>query len=122
MIKEINYSIIKNYIHVFKKEGLIFCKNTKYYGYFQENRLIGITGILIYKNKCVFKNHYVFKEFRKTGVFKKLFQYSINIAKNNKIKVIEANCTDMSINHYLKNGFKIIKQYKNCKMVINENI
>jgi hypothetical protein len=38
------------------------------------------------------------------------------------IKVIEATCTKMSINEYLKRGFKITKQYKLYTKVRYENI
>ena len=82
----------------------------------------GFTGIIIYKNKAIFKNHFIFKEYRGKGYFKQLFDFSIKLTKELGIKKVEATCTDMSINHYLKNGFKVIKEFKKYKKVCNENI
>jgi len=39
------------------------------------------------------------------------------------VKPVEATCTNLSLNHYLKNNFKVIKVYKNgLKKVRYENI
>jgi len=119
MIKQIDRKDLKQLEPLAKKEGLIFCKNTKYIGYFKENELVGFSGYLEYKNKTVFKNHFVLPEYRRQGIFSEMFTYLFD-----KTKVpIEATCTKMSINHYLKKGFRIFNSYKNgCKKVRYENI
>lgn len=122
MIREIKYSEIEKYSHICKKEYLVFCKKTKYFGYYQDECLLGFTGILLYKNKCIFKNHYVFKPFRNRGIFRKLFDFSIDYAIKSKIMTVEATCTNSSIKLYLENNFTIIKTYKKYKKVRYENI
>lgn len=121
-IIKININDIESYILDAKKESLVFCEKTELFGLYINNELKGFTGILFNKNKAIFKNHYIPKKFRGNGYFKLLFNFSIEICKALKIKTIEATCTKMSINYYLKNNFKIIKEYKNYKKVRNENI
>lgn len=121
-INKINKNDILNYISSAKNEDLTFCNKTNLYGLYINEELIAFTGIIIYKNKAIFKNHYVLNKYRGLGYFKILFDFSLKICKNLNIKKVEATCTEMSINHYLKNNFKIIKEYKKYKKVINENI
>lgn len=46
----------------------------------------------------------------------------MGIVKSLGIKKVEATCTDMSINHYIKNNFKVVKVFKKFKKVSNENL
>lgn len=119
-----------------EKEHLCFSNHTEYYGIYDndcigclqcmpncnrgEEKLIGITGIVFLKDKAKLKNHYILPEYRGRGYFKKALDWSIEMVKTKGIHIIEANCTDMSINEYLKRGAKIIKEYKICKQVILE--
>ena len=105
-----------------EKSGLVFCKSVKLYGLFVDNKLQAFTGILLYKNKAIFKNHYVPKINRGKGYFKILLNFSIDICKKLNIKIVEATCTKMSIRAYLDKGFTIVKQYKNYTKVRHENI
>lgn len=101
-----------------EKEDLVFCDKTEYIGYYLNDKLVGFSGYIEYKNKVIFKNHFVVPEYRRRGIFTEMFNYLMSIFT----KPIEATCTDMSINLYLKNNFKIIKTYKKFKKVRNENI
>lgn len=121
-IKNINISEIEIYKNEAKKTGLVFCKNTIYYGLYNDNELLAFTGILFYKNKAIFKNHFVPYINRGKGYFKILLNYSIEICKNLNYKIIEATCTKMSIKEYYKRGFVDIKKYKHFIKVRNENI
>lgn len=108
----------------YKKEaekcGLCFCKSTTLFGLFIDNELVAYTGIIFQKNKAIFKNHYVPDQYRGKGYFKKLLDFSLEVTKDKKI--IEATCTKMSLNQYIKSGFKVIKQYKLYTKVRYENI
>lgn len=112
MIKKINYTNIDKYVNDAKKSGLIFCNKTTLYGLYVNNEIAAFTGIIFYKNKAIFKNHYVPIKNRGNGYFKTLLEFSINLCLEMKINVIKATCTKMSLNQYLKKGFIIIKQYK----------
>jgi N-acetylglutamate synthase-like GNAT family acetyltransferase len=122
MIHNISIKDINKYFIEAKKSGLIFCNSTSLYGLYIENELVAFTGIIITKNKAIFKNHFVPKKYRGKGYFKILFQFSINLVKKLHIKTIEATCTKMSIHEYLKFGFKPIKQYKLYTKVRYENL
>ena len=101
-----------------KKAGLSFSKNAKIFVIKQENEIVGFTAILFYQRKVVFKNHFVLPEHRGKGIFKFMFDYSCNYTKKHEIYIVEANCSSMSLPHYLKNGAKIVKQYKDWTKVI----
>jgi len=111
-MRRINLDDFKEYIKKAKKSGLVFCKNTVYYGLFKNEEMIGFTGILPYSNKFVFKNSFVLEKHRGKGYHKKMMDYRIKLAKLSGVKIIEATCTNMSLNNYLKYDFKIIKEYK----------
>jgi predicted GNAT family acetyltransferase len=122
MIKEISLNDISEYYTEAKKSGLVFCKSSSLYGLFVENKLVAFTGIILTPKKAIFKNHFVPKENRGKGYFKILFEFGVKLSKELSIKTIEATCTKMSINHYMNNGFKIVKEYKCYKKVRRENI
>jgi hypothetical protein len=100
-----------------RKLGLSFSVLTHYYGCFRDGKLVGVTGILWYQKKAVFKNHYVFPEFRNTGVFNSLFEHSVILVKEKRLKLVEANCSQMSLPLYLKMGATVKKQFKDWTKV-----
>jgi len=113
VIKSININEYQDYINLSKKEGLMFCGNTKLFGLFIDNKIVGFTGVLFVKNKVIFKNHFVLHEYRGMGYFKYLLEFSIKLIQNMGYKTIEANCTPMSIKEYIKRGFDVVKIYRN---------
>lgn len=117
MIKTITDAEVLPFLEPAKKLGLSFCNATQYYGYFDEGKLVAITGVLWYAKKAVFKNHYVLPDYRHHGYFKELFRYSMIAVRERGIKVVEANCSQMSLPLYIKMGAKITKQYKDWTQV-----
>lgn len=104
------------------KDGIIFNDNVNLF-FLEKKSLIGFVGLIVKKTKAFFKCDYILPEFRNKGYYKILFLFRINLCKEMNIKVLEANCTKMSINYYLKNGFKIKKKYKNgITKVMYENL
>lgn len=122
MIKEISINDIDIYKKEALKANLVFCKKTILFGLFDDNKLVAFGGILFFKNKAILKNFFVPVEHRGKSYFKMLFNFCITLCNNIGIKKLEATCTEMSINTFLKHGFKPIKKYKNLTKVIYENI
>ena len=122
MIKEISIKDISEYYIDAKRSGLLFCKSTTLYGLFIENKLVAFTGLIIMSKKAIFKNHFVPIKYRGKGYFKTLFDFSIKLVNNMKIKTIEATCTKMSLPEYHKRGFENVKIYKKYTKVRYENI
>lgn len=116
-IQAVDAYFIEQYKPLLLKEGLCFCKKTKLFGCFIDNQFVGLTGILWYKTKVVFKNHFVFPENRKQGIFAFMLDYSIARVKETNVKIIEAHCLPASIPAYLNAGGKIIKTFKLCKKI-----
>lgn len=117
MIKTITKIDIEPYLAETEKLGLSFCNATEYYGRYDGGKLVAFTGILWYAKKAVFKNHYVLPDYRRHGYFKDLFRYSMIAVRERGIKVVEANCSAMSLPLYIKMGAKITKQYKDWTQV-----
>ena len=117
MIKTITKTDIEPYLAETEKLGLSFCNATEYYGRYNDGKLVAFTGILWYAKKAVFKNHYVLPDYRHHGYFKDLFRYSMIAVRERGIKLIEANCSAMSLPLYIKMGGKITKQYKDWTQV-----
>ena len=120
MIKRIELEDLQEFIAISQKEGMAgYDPKAEFYGIFSDdNRIVAYTSILFYgSNKAKFKNHYTEINNRGKGLFKILFNFSINEVKKRGVKRVEATCTKMSINHYLNNGAKVIKEYKLYKKV-----
>jgi hypothetical protein len=109
-IREVTLNDIKQYKSEAEKSDLTFCLNTRYYGLFNNNELVSFIGILFYANKNIIKNIYVPPANRGKGYFKKMLDYCMSVEAH---KRKEASCTPMSINQFLKIGFKVMRKYKN---------
>jgi GNAT superfamily N-acetyltransferase len=117
MIKTIANAEVEPFLIQAKKSGLTFCNSTQYYGYYDNDKLVAITGVIWYSKKAIFKNSYVLEEYRRKGIYQNLFRYRMIAVRERGIKLIEATCTDMSLGLWLKMGAKIIQQFKNYTKV-----
>ncbi len=100
--------------------GLTFCKSTDMYGAFVGPRMQGFTGLLFYRQKVIFKNHFVLPEFRWQGIFQQMLTWSIDRAVERGIEVGEACCTAASLPEYLRRGFVVMQRFKSCTKVRHE--
>ena len=115
IILPISLHMIAPYIKQTQKEGMAgYSERAIYYGGFVNDTLIGFTSIQYYNNKAKFNNHYIFKDYRGNGYFKKLLDFSILEAKSKGCNEVIAACTKMSLPEYLKRGAVIEKEYKIC--------
>jgi hypothetical protein len=103
-----------------KKEGLVFAKKTDLYLCSIKGVNIGFFGFIWHRNKVVVKNIYIVPEHRGKGNFCDIMNWVNKITYGLEC---EATCTKMSLNGFLRNGFLVVKEYKNgCKKVKRENI
>jgi len=110
MIHKLSFTDLEIYKEQSIKEGLIFCTSTEYYGIVENDKIVAFAGLLNYGKKSIIKNIYVIESERGKGHFKYLIAYFLVITKG---KILEANCTPMSLRHFLNLGFKQLKLYKN---------
>lgn len=115
MIRPIPFSDIKQYQKLAERSGLCFSERTKYFANFHDDNLVGFFGILFYTNKLVIKNIFIFEKHRKKGYFKEMLDF---ILASYQEKKIEATCTDMSLQEFLKKGFLPIKKYHHYTKVV----
>lgn len=115
MIKRIE--ITEELKKIWKKEWLIFSKSTVYYWLYKNNILVWISWLIYYKNKVIFKNNLIFKEYRGKWYFWELMKFLLK--KTEWIKK-EANCNKNSLPIYLKYWFKVYKNFNCVTQVIYE--
>ena len=106
--------IDKDLLSSASKGGILLSERCKYIVY----KNIGLVGVLEAKTSVVFKCAFVKENYRRRGIYQRLFQQRLEYCMKKKIRRITANVTKFSINTYLKNGFIIVKKYKNgvCKV------
>jgi len=76
-----------------------------------DNETLGFCGIQFYSTKAIFKNDYVVPKFRKNGLWNVMYDYREWVVRTKPmIKTIEATCTDMSLNLYLRKGAVIVQR------------
>lgn len=120
MLKAIIQEELNEFVKIAKKEGLIFCNKTIYFGFYINNEMVGFCGVIKSKNKTILKNDYIFKKCRGNRYAQKMTEERMQMFKT---LIYEATCTKMSINYYVKLGFTKVKEYKNgCVKVRYENI
>jgi len=77
-----------------------------------EGMLIGFCSMIINKNDVHFCHDYIYPQFRNKRLYNSLFEERMYMAGMIECEVT-AVATKMSLNTYLRFGFKIIKQSKN---------
>ena len=117
-ITPVNFDYFDPFIKDAKKSNLVFSNSTQYFACFDNNNLVGLCGIVWYKDCVKFKNDYVIPKYRGKGYFKAMMDYRINLILQKNIRKIKACCTDMSLKEYMKRGGIIQKQYKTCTDII----
>ena len=112
MIRAVTKEEVEHLLVAGKKSGLCFCSSTEYFGYFHNDELVAMTGLIVYANKLVFKNSFVLEAHRRTGIYRKLFNYRVEVARSKGIGKIEATCTRMSLPMWISEQAEIIAEYK----------
>lgn len=100
------------------KERIRFTDKTEMFTLTDEDdKILGFCGIDFQHSKAVFKNDYVLPEYRGNGLWGVMFEYRKLVAQLRGAKLIEANCTDMSVNLYKRAGAQVIKEYTDLTKV-----
>ena len=100
-----------------RKAGLYFSPSTQLYLVQDDEKPVGACGIVWFATSCKFKNQYVQPVYRGKGYFRAIMDFSIQEALNRGIHVVDATCTLMSVNEYIKRGAVIVHRYKTAGLV-----
>jgi len=102
---------------------LILNGNYDLYALYLNNIPVSIGAIKYVGIKATLTFAYTPKEHQKKGYHKLLMNYRINELKKKGIQKIEVTCLKASVGNYLREGAKIVKQYKHGgALVVYENI
>jgi hypothetical protein len=82
-----------------------------------QKQTLGFCGIQFYSHKAIFKNDFIVPEYRRNGLWNVMYVYREAITKARSISAIEATCTAMSINLYLKRGHEVVQRLKTLTKV-----
>lgn len=93
-------------------------EKTTYIGAFCDNVLVGMVGFRMVQGGAIeFCSAIVLPRFRGRGIYRALCEKRLRrIDQLGKTKIV-AYCTRYSLNAFLKQGFKIVRQYKNSTKV-----
>jgi len=111
-IKPCTMDAVSGFILDARRSGLVFSKSTEMYGIWLEENLIGMCGLVRYRNHWKFKNDYIIPEYRRRGYCREALIIRLDMARAQGARFIEATCTEMSISIWLKLGAVIMHQYK----------
>lgn len=119
IIAPITIGDIAPYISMARSEHIYFTDNTDLYAIKDSDGAIyGFCGIDFQRTKAVFRNDYVLPEYRGNGLWAAMFAHRTRVVLlNSRIKIIEANCTNMSLPLYLNAGGKVVKRYTDLTKV-----
>ena len=89
-------------------------KSTIHLGLFSNNKLIGVTSLLISKNpifneekQCQLRGMGILKEFQRKGYGNLILEHAERILKKKSITVLWCNAREIATKFYSKNGFQI---------------
>ncbi len=80
---------------------------------FKGEELVGFAAVDLRRSRVVLKNHYVYPEHRKNGVFKRLLAASLDYAARWKLPITVAVAGENTITTYRRLGFKEERRTKN---------
>jgi len=112
MIKPVRYYSTEQFHKEAKKYGVSFKENTSYFGYYKSNKLLGVVGYDVLKNKVILRSDYVLKEYRYLGIYKTLNEYRMKYLREKGYNLFELTCTENSLPLHLRLGAVVIKEYK----------
>lgn len=109
-IEESTFKELESVIQMARKDGMRvhdvpgsiwFCAKV-------DGELAGFVSCYIRKRKgkAVFKSDYVREEYRRRGIYRKLFEARLDYVSIADVKIIKASCTKMSLGCFLAYGFK----------------
>jgi hypothetical protein len=90
------------------RKGNMRVRNTNqtvWFGAKVGEELVGIVSCVIYETYVFYNTDFVKKEYRKKGIYSRLFVERDKFVSGLDRNLIKAKCTPFSVNHYLKNGF-----------------
>ena len=89
----------------------------EFYGWFEDDTLIGVMGIQFVKDVTLIRHAYVLPEYQRRGIGSKLLKHLIDLAKTTEILVgTWANAT-WAIRFYEKHGFKLVPPKEKDKLL-----
>ena len=91
--------------------GKSITKTTELFLLSDGNIPVGLCGIMWHRTTCRFKNDYVAREYRSCGYYKSMMDFRMDLARKRGMKKIDAICTPMSINEYVKRGAVYVRYY-----------
>ena len=89
----------------------------KFYGWLEDNRLVGVMGIQPVKDTTLIRHSYVLKGYQGRGIGRKLLEHLISIAETPEILVGTWKSAFWAIRFYEKNGFKLVSDMEKNRLL-----
>jgi len=92
-------------------------EGVEFYGWFENNTLVGVMGIQFVKDVTLIRHAYVIKEYQRKGIGSKLLKYLISLAKTPEVLVGTWKNTIWAIHFHEKHGFKLVSYEEKDKLL-----
>lgn len=114
-VKIIEYTSIQHLKSKVAKEGVVIDDDgTVYLGAFIDGNLVGFVGFrLLRETDMRFKSDWVDMNFRRQGIYTKLWEAREHLIQEYSYTLCSAWCTQKSLPTYLKNKFEVQSVNKN---------
>lgn len=89
----------------------------KFYGWLEEDRLVGVMGIQPVKDITLIRHSYVLKGYQRRGIGGRLLEHLIGIAETPEILVGTWKSASWAIRFYEKNGFKLVPDMEKDRLL-----
>lgn len=92
-------------------------KDTLWFVAYKNLEVFAFSAIKFRKDHAVLTYSYVDPAFRKKGVYKRLLSDRMDQLRKKGVKLVKADCTSASLHALLKEGFVVVKKFKNWTKV-----
>ncbi len=89
----------------------------RFYGWVENNKLIGVMGIQPISDVTLIRHSYVLKRYQRRGIGRKLLKYLINIAETPEILVGTWKDAQWAIHFYEVNGFELVSNMEKDRLL-----
>lgn len=117
-IRSVSFSEIEPYKAQAEREHLLFAESTNYFLAKADGVPMGFFGLLLYSEKAVSKNVFVFPEYRGNKLWGLFFNVAMSVIKRTGgIKELHASATPVALPLYINEGAVEVYRYKTHKLV-----
>jgi GNAT superfamily N-acetyltransferase len=89
----------------------------EFYGWLEENILVGVMGIQLVNDVTLIRHAYVFRDHQRRGIGENLLDYLVSLARTCEVLVGTWEAAHWAIRFYEKHGFKLVSKEEKDRLL-----